>query len=68
MPGWPVRVVCAACGRHYADIADGLPREEMLVWSDELAADHAPTCAATRDEHAAGVAWMQAMDTALESS
>ena len=56
-----MRVVCAACDLHYADLDNGMPFAEKLVYSDALAEWHAPQCSATRDEHAAAVAMMEAV-------
>ena len=61
-----MRVVCAACNVHYADREDGLPRGVMLARSDELAVEHAPRCTASREEHAAGLVWVEAMENAFD--
>jgi hypothetical protein len=62
-----VRVVCAACLLHYADLEDSLPFAEKIVWSDSLAEWHGPNCTATRDEHQAALQMMQAVE-AVEAS
>ena len=62
-----MRVVCAACNEHYADMETGLPQGVMLARSDELAVEHAPRCTASREEHAAGLEWIEAMKSAFDS-
>lgn len=60
-----MRVVCAACNEHYADIDSEMPFEEKLVYSDALALWHAPWCRATEQEHQAGMEWLEALDGAM---
>jgi hypothetical protein len=62
-----VRVVCAACNSHYADLDDAMPFAEKLVWSDSLAEWHGPHCTATREEHQAALQLIQAVE-AVEAS
>ena len=57
------RVVCAACHVQYASLTDG---PDMMADSERLALAHAPVCAASRDEHTAGLAWVEAMTAAME--
>ena len=38
----------------------------MMADSERLALAHAPVCAASRDEHTAGLAWVEAMTAAME--
>ena len=45
----------------------GLPQGVMLARSDELAVEHAPRCTASREEHAAGLEWIEAMKSAFDS-
>lgn len=62
-----MRVVCAACQQHYADLDDGMPFAEKLVYSDVLAEWHGPHCTATREEHQAALQLIQAVE-AVEAS
>lgn len=63
-----MRVVCAACNTHYADIPADLTGPEQLHLSDVLASGHASRCTATAAEHAAGLEWVQAMNQALDGT
>ena len=63
-----MRVVCAACQRHYADLDSEMPFAEKLIYSDALAEWHAPHCTATRDEHGAALAFREATETVMEAS
>lgn len=46
-----MRVVCAACNEHYADVPDESSFEEKLVMSDALAVYHMAHCqASARDK------------------
>lgn len=56
-----MKVVCAACKLHYADLDPDMEFGEMLVYSDALAEWHGPWCGASRDEHAAALAMMEAV-------
>lgn len=62
-----MRVVCAACQTHYADLEDGMDFATKLVYSDALAEWHAPHCGASRDEHQAALQLIQAVE-AVEAS
>lgn len=55
-----MKVVCAACDQHYADLADEMPFEEKLIYSDALAIYHLPHCRASRDEKDAAWEMMEA--------
>lgn len=57
-----MRVVCAACNQHYADLEDSMPFAEKLVYSDSLAEWHGPKCTATEAEHAAALKMVQAIE------
>ena len=57
-----MRVVCAACNEHYADIDDSVEFAEMLVYSDALALWHGQHCTATPEQHRDGVAWIEVLD------
>lgn len=58
-----MRVVCAACNAHYADIDSTLPFEEILTYSDALAVYHLAHCQASRTEKEAAWALMEAVNT-----
>lgn len=58
-----MRVVCAACNLHYADLDNEMDFATMLVYSDSLAEWHAPHCTATREEHQAALQLIQAVET-----
>jgi hypothetical protein len=45
-----VRVVCAACNEHYADVPDDSSFEEKLVMSDALAVYHLAHCQASAQD------------------
>ncbi len=45
-----VRVVCAACNEHYADVPDESTFEEKLVLSDALAVYHLAHCQASAQD------------------
>jgi hypothetical protein len=62
-----MRVVCAACDLHYADIDSDLPFEEILTYSDALAVYHMAQCQASRDEKDAAWELMEAV-SAVETS
>lgn len=62
-----MRVVCAACNEHYADLDDDMPFEEKLIYSDALAFYHLPHCRASRDEKDAAWEMMEAA-VAVETS
>jgi hypothetical protein len=55
-----MRVVCAACNEHYADLDDSMEFESMLVYSDALAVYHLAHCQASRDEKDAAWEMMEA--------
>ncbi len=63
-----MRVVCAACNAHYADLEDSMTFETKLVYSDVLAEWHAPHCTATREEHQAALQMIQAVEAVEASS
>lgn len=64
-----MKVVCAACNLHYADIDTEMPFAEKLIYSDALALWHAPQCHATEEDHAAALAMVQAVEAAdMESA
>ena len=50
-----MRVVCAACNQHYADIDSERPFAEKLAYSDAPALWHATNCTDTPEEHAAAL-------------
>lgn len=58
-----MRVVCAACNAHYADIDSALPFEEILTYSDALAVYHMAHCQASADEKDAAWEMMEAVST-----
>lgn len=55
-----MRVVCAACDAHYADLDNDMPFEAMLIYSDALAMYHLAHCRASRDEKDAAWEMMEA--------
>ncbi len=57
-----MRVVCAACNAHYADLADEMPFEEKLIHSDALAVYHMAHCQASKDEKDAAWEMMEAVE------
>ena len=57
-----MRVVCAACNEHYADIDGDLPFEEIRARSDSLAVYHLPHCQASSDEKNAAWELMEAVN------
>lgn len=57
-----MKVVCAACMLHYADLDAALTFEEMIVYSDVLAEWHGPYCTATQDEHQAALQMVEAVE------
>lgn len=59
-----MKVVCAACNVHYADLEDSMTFAEKLVYSDSLAEWHGPNCGATREEHAAALKIVEAIEKA----
>lgn len=63
-----MKVVCLACNEHYADLDSNMPFSEKLVWSDALVNWHAPLCAATAEQHAAGLVVLAAMQAAAEAA
>lgn len=63
-----MKVVCAACQQHYADLEDSMPFPEKLVYSDALAEWHGPHCTASRDEHQAALQLIQAAEAVEASS
>lgn len=58
-----MKVVCAACQTHYADLEDSMTFAEKLVYSDALAEWHGPHCTATPDEHQAALQMIQAVES-----
>ncbi len=57
-----MRVVCAACNAHYADVdSESMSFEELLVYSDALAMYHLAHCRASRDEKDAAWEMMEAV-------
>lgn len=63
-----MKVVCAACRDHYADLDDSMDFETKLVYSDVLAEWHGPLCTATREEHGAALALIEAIEEAAEEA
>lgn len=61
-----VKVVCAACREHYADIEGTF--DEMLVLSDALAVYHLAHCQASSDEKEAAWQMMEAASTVENST
>lgn len=62
-----MKVVCAACNEHYADIDGDLPFEEILTYSDALAVYHLAHCQASRDEKNAAWELMEAVNSVQSS-